>query len=115
MNKAIASAVVLAAAITFEPSAQADGNAANLPQLIANLYTQVQQRCTPQTPPHFQSIQWDGGGPYQLGSGRIIDANPSLGGPFQYGWNLGPDAQPGWRSVRDPNGNGYWDVNFEFC
>ena len=52
----------------------------------------------------------------QGGSGRIIDADPALGGPFQVLWNLGPDTTglPGYRAV-PAQPQGYWDINLEFC
>ena len=79
--------LVLAAGIACAPVAQADGNAANLDQLVAQVYNQVQSRCTPSMHPSFQRVVWDNG--YASGGGinhgRIIDANPSLGGPFTAG------------------------------
>jgi len=56
--------------------------------------------CTPGTPPQFQRIIWDGTGPTGGGgTGRIVDVNPDLGGPFSAWWNLGPNAPAGARSV----------------
>jgi hypothetical protein len=115
MRKALVIPAVLAAGITCAPLAQADGNTANLDQIVAQVYTQVQRGCTPQTPPNFQRIAWDAGSPFGGGgTGRIIDANPSLGGPFQVLWNLGPNPPAGYRSV-PAQPNGYWDINLEFC
>ena len=88
---------------------------ANFDQIIGDLYTEVQHRCTPQMPPNFQGIQWAPGAPAGGGgSGRIIDATPGLGGPFQVWWNPGPNPPVGYRSV-PADGYGYWDIDFEFC
>lgn len=108
-------AAVMAVGVACAPPAQADGKTTNLDQIIGDLYTQVQRRCTPEIPPSFQGIQWapadpTGGG----GTGRIVDATPGLGGPFQVWWNLGPNPPVGYRSV-SADGLGYWDIEFEFC
>jgi len=112
--------VLLAAGITCAPLAQADADTSNLDQVVAGVYNQVQARCTPSMRPSFQRIQWDPGYPYGGGgTGRIIDANPGLGGPFTVYWNLGPNPPAGARSVpaQAPNGSqhGYWDVTLQFC
>jgi hypothetical protein len=115
VTKTAAAIAALAAGIAFAPSAEADGNTANLDQIVAQVYREVQQRCTPHTPPNFQRIQWDAGSPYGGGgTGRIIDANPALGGPFQVLWNLGPNPPAGYRSV-PAQPQGFWDINLEFC
>jgi hypothetical protein len=116
MNKVLVVVpAVVAAGIAYAPLAYADGNTANLDQLIGQLYTQVMQGCQPQTPANFQGIQWDPGSPYGGGgSGRIIDGNPSFGGPFEVLWGAGPQAPAGYRVV-PAQPNGYWDINFEFC
>jgi hypothetical protein len=109
-------AALLSTGIARAPLAQADGNASNLDQLVAQVYNQVQRGCTPHTPPQFQRINWDNGGPTgQGGSGRIVDANPSLGGPFTAYWNIGPTAPAGARVVPALGNNGYWDITLEFC
>lgn len=70
--------------------------ASNLDSLVAQVYNQVQKGCTPRTPPQFQRIIWDGTGPTGGGgTGRTVDANPALGGPFSASWNLGPNAPAG--------------------
>jgi hypothetical protein len=67
---------------------------------------------TPNMPPNFQGIQLTGNG-----SGRIIDANPRLGGEFDYLW--GPPGLPGtpgatyYRVPAQPNGD--WYINVLFC
>lgn len=105
-------AAVLAAWIVSSTPAHADGNQADLPRAVEQVYNQVQAKCTPQTSPHFQRIETTGNG-----EGRIIDSNPSLGGPFQYMW--GPPGSVGvpgasYRTVpAQPNGN--WYINLEFC
>jgi hypothetical protein len=64
-------------------------------------------------PPSFQRIVWDNftGG---VGQGRIIDADPHLGGPFQVLWGLGPAAPAGYR-VMPAQPYGYWAIMLEFC
>jgi hypothetical protein len=114
MNKTLAISAVLAAGIACAPLAQADGNSANLDQLVAQVYDQVQRRCTPTEPPQFQRIAWDSPPGGQGGSGRIIDADPALGGPFQVYWNLGGGPFPGARVV-PAQPQGYWDIVLEFC
>jgi hypothetical protein len=59
MRKLLMTGVAALAAITFAPLAQADGNAANLDQLVGSAYTQFQHGCTPSMSPQFQRIQWD--------------------------------------------------------
>jgi hypothetical protein len=109
MNKAMAMSVVLAAAIACAPLARADGTQASAEQAVATIYNQVQRRCTPSMAPSLQSIQWEQfNGNY--GKGRIVDANPGLGGPFQIGWdNTNGNPAPGWRR------SGQWDIELEFC
>jgi hypothetical protein len=114
MKKAVAIPALLAAGIACAPPAQADGNTANLDQLVAQVYNQVQRGCTPETPPSFQGIAWDSPPTGQGGSGRIIDANAALGGPFQAYWNLGGGPFPGARVV-PAQPQGYWDIVLEFC
>lgn len=120
MLKAVVMPAVLAAGIACAPLAQADADTSNLDQLIGQLYTKVQRGCTPQTPPSFQGIQWDPGSPYGGGgTGRIVDADPHLGGPFKVYWDLGSNPPAGSRQVPAQTStgvpHGYWDVNFEFC
>jgi hypothetical protein len=87
--------VLLAAGITCALLAQADADTSNLDQVVAGVYNQVQAR-SPSMSPSFQRILWDPGYPYGGGgTGRIIDANPRLGGPFTVYPNLGPNP-PGW-------------------
>ena len=114
MIKAVAVPAVLAADIACAPLAQADGNAANLDQVVAQVYNQVQRGCTPKTPPNFQRIAWNSPPTGQGGTGRIIDANPALGGPFEVWWNFGTSAAPGARVI-PAQPQGYWDVTLEFC
>ncbi|ORW05813.1 hypothetical protein AWC14_01880 [Mycobacterium kyorinense] len=93
--------------------AHADGSQQSLSNAVRQFYTQVQIRCTPNMVPSFQSITTDG-----HGHGRIIDANPSLGGPFNYLW--GPNGSPGTPSaqyhvVPADDGNGIWYIDLQFC
>jgi hypothetical protein len=102
-----------AAAIACAPLAQANGSQQSLTDAVRQVYTQVQTRCTPSMPPSFQGITTDG-----HGNGRIIDANPSLGGPFDYMW--GPNGSPGvpsfeYHVVNADDGNGIWYIKLDFC
>ena len=109
--RAVTAAVAGPIALATAPLAHAYGNTA---KIIAQVYTQVQRGCTPFEPPNFQHIVWDsypdqfGNEHYPTaggGTGRIIDADPHLGGPFQVWWNIGPNPPIGYRSVTaQPNG-----------
>lgn len=116
MIKVIAGAVV-AAAVLFGPavSAHADGSEEGIESAVHTLYQDVQARCTPTLTPHFTGIEWTGVHTGNVGQGRIKDANPQLGGPFDYMWGLGPQGPSGYRVVPDPGGNGYWFINLQFC
>jgi hypothetical protein len=119
----VAGAIALATAAP----AHADGNASNLDQIVAQVYEKRQAQCTPSMPPHFVRIDWDtfpisfgphtDVGHYPTGSGgrgRIVDANPSLGGPFQAWWGDGSPGLPD--AIRVPaQPNGYWDITLAFC
>ena len=70
-------AAILAAGLSA-PVPRADGNAANLDQIVGQVYTQV-QRGTATEPPQFQRIAWDNGFPTgRGGTRRIIDADSHL-------------------------------------
>jgi hypothetical protein len=69
---------VLAAGVALAPFSQAGGDAA-LNAAVKQVYAKRQAQCTPNMPPHFQGIQLMGNG-----HGKIIDANPHLGGDFDY-------------------------------
>lgn len=105
---------VVVAATTFAPSAQAyDGDQASAEEAVTAIYNQVQRGCTPSMPPSLQSISWSTFNPQSFGEGRIIDANPALGGPFQVAyWN--PNVGPAQNSPPF-RGYGQWGVNLEFC
>jgi hypothetical protein len=100
---------VLVAGIAVAPVAQADGTQASAEQAVGTVYNQVQRRCTPSLAPSLQSISWEQfNGNY--GKGRIVDADPRLGGSFQIGWdNTNGSPAAGWRR------SGQWDVELEFC
>jgi hypothetical protein len=113
MIKAVVVPAVLAAGIACAPVAHADsGDQASAEQAVRAVYSRI--TCgSPPMPMSLQSIQWDSFYPASGGSGRIIDANPALGGPFQVAWwnpRVGPakDAPP-FRAY------GQWGVNLEFC
>lgn len=98
------------------PAAHADGNSANLDQLVGQAYTQFQHGCTPSEPANFQRVAWDAPPGGQGGSGRIIDANPALGGPVKVYWSLFKDTPvPGAQKIVPAQPQGYWDIVFEFC
>lgn len=104
---------VAALALTAAAPARADGSTASLTDAVRQVYTQVQTRCTPSMPPHFQRITTDGNG-----HGRIVDSNPSLGGPFDYLWGAnGSPGTPGfqYRIVPADDGNGIWYIALNFC
>jgi len=120
MIKAAVVPAVLAVGITCAPVAQADnGDQESAEQAVTAIYNQVQARCTPRTPPSFQSISWDNFTPGSWGSGRIHDANSGLGGPFKVYWTnprVGPakDGAAG-RAYHGPGDNTQWSVDLEFC
>jgi hypothetical protein len=113
MRKLLIGGVTAAAAITFAAPAHANGSQASLTDAVRQVYNKVQTRCTPNMPPSFQSITTDG-----QGNGHIIDANPRLGGEFNYMW--GPNGSPGvpgaqYYRVDADDGNGIWFIALEFC
>ena len=108
---------VLAVGIACASLAQAGTGAdtSNLDQIVAGVYNQVQRGCRHRHHRRSNASSGTAGSPYGGGgTGRIIDANPHLGGPFQVLWNLGPNAPNGYRSV-PAQPQGYWDINLEFC
>jgi hypothetical protein len=69
------------------PVAHADaGDRSVAEQAVQQVYVQRQKVCTPSLPPQFKGITWDNFYPAAAGEGRIIDANPSLGGLFKAYW-----------------------------
>jgi hypothetical protein len=115
MRKLLMTGVAALAAITIAPLAQADGNASNLDQIVGQAYTDFQTHCTPHMTPQFQRIAWDSRPTGQGGTGTIIDATRGLGGPFKAYWNSGPSHPPGAQRIVSADGNGYWDIEFDFC
>jgi hypothetical protein len=113
MNKAMALAV-LAAGIVSAPLAHADGTQASAEQAVRNVYNKVQARCTPSMAPSFQRIAWNSV-TGQGGTGRIIDANPRLGGPFHVWWDNTGGSPPAGTFKEPAQPEGYWDVTLEFC
>lgn len=107
--------VVLAAAITCAPLAQADsGDQASAEQAVTVIYNRVQRACTHNfAAPNIQSISWEVFYPASWGEGRIHDANPALGGPFRVNY-FNPRMGP---AVDGAAGRAYgqWGVNLEFC
>lgn len=94
------------------PAAHADGSP-SLNAAVAQVYNKVQSRCTPNMPPRFQSIQLTGDG-----HGRIIDANPRLGGEFDY--MKVPNGSPGvpgaqYFRVDANDGSGIYFIALDFC
>jgi hypothetical protein len=113
MSKIAVGLAVLAAGIACAPLAQADnGDQASAEQAIRAVYSRI--TCgSPPMPMSLQSIRWDNFYPASGGSGRIIDANPALGGPFKVAWwnpRVGPaQDSPPYRAY------GQWGVDLEFC
>ena len=106
-------AAVLGASLSLAPLAvaHADGSA-DLNAAVKQVYTKRQLQCTPNMPPSFQGIQLTGNG-----QGRIIDANPRLGGPFNY-FHV-PQGSPGvpgadYFRVDASDGSIYF-IELEFC
>jgi hypothetical protein len=104
-----------AAAATFAPIAQADGNTANLDQIVGQAYTQFQARCTPSMTPQFQRVVWDAPPTGQGGTGRIVDGNQGLGGQFKVSWSPDNSRTPDAQKIVPAQPQGYWDIAFEFC
>jgi hypothetical protein len=101
------------AAITLAPLAHAEvGDQADAEQAVRAVYTQI--TCgSPPMPMRLAGITWSRFAPASGGEGRIIDADPRLGGQFIVAYTnpkVGP-AHPGagWRAY------GQWDVQLEFC
>jgi hypothetical protein len=113
MRKGLVGVMAALAAITFTPLAHAgpdDQDGAE--QAVRAIYSRT--TCgSPPMPKQLQSIQWSSFYPASFGEGRIIDANPRLGGPFQVAWanpRVGPAKDFGaYRAY------GQWEVNLEFC
>jgi hypothetical protein len=107
--------VAAALAVATAAPAHAHGNHSSLNAAVQQVYNQVQSRCTPNLPPKFQRIEWTGHHDGNLGQGRIVDANPRLGGPFSYMWSLNP-ASPGVGYHMEPaQPEGYWAIRLDFC
>jgi hypothetical protein len=111
--RALIIAAVLAAGILAAPAHADVGDQADAEAAVTAIYNQVQRGCTPSRPPQLQSIQWSRFAVASGGEGRIIDADPHLGGPFIVAyWNprVGPaQTSGGYRAY------GQWGVNLEFC
>jgi hypothetical protein len=105
--------VLVVGGLIAAPVAHTDGDASLLPPLIEQIYTEFQTRCTPQTPPEFQRIEWASPPTGGVARGTVVDANASLGGPFKALWNA-TTGSSGQFQVSD-GGSGYWDITFEFC
>lgn len=114
MKKQVVVPAVLAAGIACAGLAQAEsGDQADAEQAVTAIYNQVQARCTPRTPPSFQSISWNNFYPAVGGEGRIHDANSALGGPFKVlYWNPRVGAAKDGAAGR---AYGQWSVDLQFC
>jgi hypothetical protein len=115
MKKLVIGGVAILAAITTARPAYADGNAANLDQIVGQAYTQFQTRCTPSMTPQFQRVVWDSPPTGQGGTGRIVDGNQSLGGQFNVSWSPNDSRTPDAQKIVPAQPQGYWDIAFEFC
>src|SRR5438270_225048 len=110
----IAGAAALAA-ITFIPIAHADGNTANLDQIVGQAYTDFQSHCTPSMTPQFQRIIWNKPPTGQGGTGTIVDARQSLGGQFTVSWSPDNSRTADAQKIVPAQPQGYWDIAFQFC
>lgn len=100
-----ASLVAASIGAAFAPHAAADVLAGEPDQQGAEKailagYVVKEIRCAPGRLPKPQSVAWNPPGftPRVGGTGMIVDADPSLGGPFQ----------------ADYVGNG-WNIEYQFC
>jgi hypothetical protein len=113
VRKGLTAGMAALAAITFAPIAHADsGDQASAEEAMRAVYSRI--TCgSPPMPMSLQSITWSRFYPASFGEGRIIDANPRLGGPFQVAFTnprVGPaQDSPPFRAY------GQWGVNLEFC
>jgi hypothetical protein len=115
MKKILIVGVAAAAATTFTPIAQADGNTANLDQIVGQAYNDFQQHCTRTMTPYFQRIVWNNPPTGQGGTGTVIDADRALGGPFTVSWSPDNSRTPDAQRIVPAQPQGYWDIAFEFC
>jgi hypothetical protein len=113
--KIVLMALMATAAIAGAAPAYADGNAANLDQIVGSAYTDFQQHCTRTMTPYFQRIVWNNPPTGQGGTGTIIDANRGLGGPFTVSWSPDNSRTPDAQRIVPAQPQGYWDIAFEFC
>jgi hypothetical protein len=110
---ALGLAALAAAGIACAPLAHADtGDQASAEEAVRAVYSRI--TCgSPPMPMSLQSITWSRFYPASFGEGRIIDADPRLGGPFQVAFTnprVGPaQDSPPFRAY------GQWGVNLEFC
>lgn len=103
------------AVIAGAAPAYADGNTANLDQIVGQAYNDFQQHCTRTMAPYFQRIVWNNPPTGQGGTGTIIDANQSLGGPFTVSWSPDNGRTPDAQRIVPAQPQGYWDIAFQFC
>lgn len=103
------------ATITFAPLAHADsGDQSAAEQAVTAIYNQVIPGCTQHgNSPNIQSIQWSRFAADSGGEGRIVDANPNLGGPFVVAW-WNPRVGPA-QDTSTARAYGQWSVKLEFC
>lgn len=105
----------LVAVIVATPVAHADiGDQSDAEQAVTAIYNKVIPGCTSgHNVGNIQSITWDRFYEGSGGSGRIEDANSSLGGPFEVVyWNPRIGAaqdSPPFRA------SGQWGVDLQFC
>lgn len=107
--------VLMAAGIGLAAPAHADGNTANLDQIVGQAYNDFQQHCTRTMTPYFQRIVWNNPPTGQGGTGTVIDANRALGGPFTVSWSPDDSRTPDAQRIVPAQPQGYWDIAFEFC
>lgn len=111
----VVASALAAASVVASPRAQADdADQASAERAVTAIYNRVIPGCTSHHDVgNIQSITWETFYPGSGGTGRIHDANSSLGGPFQVAWTnprVGPaQDSPPFRAYEQ------WGVNLEFC
>lgn len=107
MKLLIGGLVALTAISLTAPAAHATpGDQTSAEAAVTAIYNQVQKACTPRMTPSLQSIVWGSFIAGSGGEGRIVDASPGLGGPFNVSYGAtGVPYRP----------YGQWGVNLQFC
>jgi hypothetical protein len=112
-NKPLIVATALIAAIALAPVVSAEvGDQADAEAAVQAVYGEI--TCgSPPMPMHFTGIQWSRFYPASGGEGRIVDADPHLGGPFTIVYTNPKVGPP--EHLRGYRNSGQWSVNLQFC